>query len=322
MTTHEPMDPAVQVTMLREAIQQAYGYLWHVNIEPGTPNQYAPERAAYEARKLLRDVLTHEQRGTGINMARAAMGRDAPGAEPPKMQQMPCAMCRGIGRHGIPGAHCSWCDGTGKVMSLVAAADTCNCGLKPEDCHPDCPHGTSRSSADGSGVRGTDNTFTIGRHEYQAHQRGNPVTCVASHDASGPGRGSGGVRSGLADGNGSDTTLDSRDGEPARSEGLFPDVSADLPAAKPSDAGDEVRSEGELLVRGVAGDSLDGVAARANALALLPRIDAAIQRIVNGQGCMRIPADLEDPDLVLADCKRLLKHVSGVLASDGGQSNG
>lgn len=26
---------------------------------------------------------------------------------------------------------------------------------------------------------------------------------------------------------------------------------------------------------------------------------------------MRIPADPEDPDLVLADCKRLLRHVCG-----------
>ena len=43
----------------------AYGYLWHV--------QYPPERAAYEARKLLREFLTHEQRGEGINGCRQAM---------------------------------------------------------------------------------------------------------------------------------------------------------------------------------------------------------------------------------------------------------
>jgi hypothetical protein len=57
-----------------EAIATAYGYLWHVNNEPGTPNQYPPERAAYEARKLLRDQMTHEKRGDGINRARELMG--------------------------------------------------------------------------------------------------------------------------------------------------------------------------------------------------------------------------------------------------------
>lgn len=40
--------------------------------------------------------------------------------------------------------------------------------------------------------------------------------------------------------------------------------------------------------------------------ALVERIDAAIQRIVNGQGCMRIPAEPTDPDLVLADCKKFM----------------
>lgn len=45
----------------------AYGYLWHVNNEPGTPQQYPPERAAYEARKLLRERLTQSQRGEAIN---------------------------------------------------------------------------------------------------------------------------------------------------------------------------------------------------------------------------------------------------------------
>ncbi len=45
----------------------AYGHLWMVNNEPGTPNRYSPERAAYEARKLLRDTMTQEQRGAFIN---------------------------------------------------------------------------------------------------------------------------------------------------------------------------------------------------------------------------------------------------------------
>lgn len=39
--------------------------------------------------------------------------------------------------------------------------------------------------------------------------------------------------------------------------------------------------------------------------ALVPRIDAAIQRIVDGSAPMRIPADDRDPDLVLADCRAL-----------------
>jgi hypothetical protein len=59
---------------LREKIAIAYGYLWHVNNEPMTPCQYPPERAAYEARKILRDTMTHEQRGDGINAARELMG--------------------------------------------------------------------------------------------------------------------------------------------------------------------------------------------------------------------------------------------------------
>lgn len=50
------------------AVQRAYGYLWHVNNEPGAPNQYAPEQAAYAARRELRELLTHEQRGEGGRM--------------------------------------------------------------------------------------------------------------------------------------------------------------------------------------------------------------------------------------------------------------
>jgi hypothetical protein len=65
---------------------------------------------------------------------------------------------------------------------------------------------------------------------------------------------------------------------------------------------------------------MEGTAQAPNAeevAVLLPRIDAAIQRIVNGQGCMRIPADPEDPDLVLADCKRLLTLAYGVNSPEG-----
>lgn len=71
--------PAAAGDALREAVKTAYGYLWHVNNEPGTPNQYAPERAAYEARKVLREQLTKDERGEGINVVRAAMQRTSGG---------------------------------------------------------------------------------------------------------------------------------------------------------------------------------------------------------------------------------------------------
>ena len=63
----------------------AYGYLWCVNNEPGTPNQYSPERAAHEARKHLRGMLTTEQRGHGINDVLPIV-RAAPPAQPAEQQ--------------------------------------------------------------------------------------------------------------------------------------------------------------------------------------------------------------------------------------------
>lgn len=71
---------------LRAAMGVAYGYLWWVNNEPGTPHQYAPERAAYEARKVLRDLLTRAERGHFINvvalLVRSGSGRSgSPGAQ-------------------------------------------------------------------------------------------------------------------------------------------------------------------------------------------------------------------------------------------------
>lgn len=56
-------------------VADAYGWLWCVNEEPATPNRFPAERAAYNARKLLRELLTHEQRGIGIN--NAVIQRDA-----------------------------------------------------------------------------------------------------------------------------------------------------------------------------------------------------------------------------------------------------
>ena len=59
---------------LREAIGTAYGHLWHVNNEPGTPAPYySDQTASYAARKALMSVMTHEERGTAINTVRAAM---------------------------------------------------------------------------------------------------------------------------------------------------------------------------------------------------------------------------------------------------------
>ena len=58
---------AAEIERLKDFIGMAYGYLWCVNNEPGTPNQYPPGKAAYEARKLLRDTMTHEQRGDYIH---------------------------------------------------------------------------------------------------------------------------------------------------------------------------------------------------------------------------------------------------------------
>ena len=57
-----------------EAIALAYGYLWHVNEEPFAPiPTYTPQRAAYDARRILRDTMTHEQRGEAINKVRAML---------------------------------------------------------------------------------------------------------------------------------------------------------------------------------------------------------------------------------------------------------
>lgn len=56
-----------------QAAERAYGYLWHANhpedIPPGTPH-FTPDRSCIEARKELRDLLTREQRGRGINWVR------------------------------------------------------------------------------------------------------------------------------------------------------------------------------------------------------------------------------------------------------------
>ena len=60
---------------VRNAVAIAYGHLWHVNNEPMAPiPMYSPEKAAYAARKELRDLLTSEQRGDAINATQHVWG--------------------------------------------------------------------------------------------------------------------------------------------------------------------------------------------------------------------------------------------------------
>ena len=72
-----PVAPAA-----REAIATAYAYLWCVHTTPRTLRQYPPERAAHEARKLLRDMLTKEERGEAINRVLQSVFVATPGAKP------------------------------------------------------------------------------------------------------------------------------------------------------------------------------------------------------------------------------------------------
>ena len=63
---------------LKEAVALAYGYLWHVNNEPMAPVPlYSPETAAHEARKVLRNLMTNEQRGEAINCVQKLLGHNA-----------------------------------------------------------------------------------------------------------------------------------------------------------------------------------------------------------------------------------------------------
>lgn len=57
------------------AIARAYGYLWWTNNMPDMPMpSISTDRAAYEARKELRDLLTHKQRGDGISYVGKLLG--------------------------------------------------------------------------------------------------------------------------------------------------------------------------------------------------------------------------------------------------------
>jgi hypothetical protein len=57
-----------------KAVQEAYGWLWNINNEPMAPIPLLDEgKAAYQARKALRDLLTSDQRGEAINAVRATI---------------------------------------------------------------------------------------------------------------------------------------------------------------------------------------------------------------------------------------------------------
>jgi hypothetical protein len=69
--TTEPISDAEK---WKQAVMLAYGHLWHVNNEPMAPiPMRSPEKAAYAARRVLLDLLTHEERGLAINEVRALL---------------------------------------------------------------------------------------------------------------------------------------------------------------------------------------------------------------------------------------------------------
>ncbi len=69
---------AASLERLTSNVALAYGHLWHVNNEPMAPIPLrTPDAAAYEARKLLRDLLTTEQRGHAINAVQALIAAKA-----------------------------------------------------------------------------------------------------------------------------------------------------------------------------------------------------------------------------------------------------
>jgi hypothetical protein len=84
-----------------EAIALAYGYLWHGNVEPFAPiPTYTPQRAAYDARSILRDTMTHEQRGEAINKVRAML--ETPNYTLTTRPHIGCGVCRSNRRRGRP----------------------------------------------------------------------------------------------------------------------------------------------------------------------------------------------------------------------------
>ena len=47
---------------------------------------------------------------------------------------------------------------------------------------------------------------------------------------------------------------------------------------------------------------------------LLDRIEAAMHRVTNGEGQMRVPVEATDPDVVLYDCRREIERLRAELA--------
>ena len=67
-------EPVSDAEKWKQAVMLAYGHLWHVNNEPMAPIPLrSPEKAAYAARRVLLDLLTHEERGLAINEVRALL---------------------------------------------------------------------------------------------------------------------------------------------------------------------------------------------------------------------------------------------------------
>lgn len=67
-------EPISDAEKWKQAVMLAYGHLWHVNNEPMAPiPMRSPEKAAYAARRVLLDLLTHEERGLAINEVRALL---------------------------------------------------------------------------------------------------------------------------------------------------------------------------------------------------------------------------------------------------------
>ena len=64
-----PPDISEYLRKLEDAIAMSYGYLWHVKT--------GSYKEAYEARKVLRDIMTHDQRGEAIKRVRELMGHNA-----------------------------------------------------------------------------------------------------------------------------------------------------------------------------------------------------------------------------------------------------
>ncbi len=67
-------NPSTREAGWKQAVMLAYGHLWHVNNEPMAPIPLrSPEKSAYEARKLLREMLTQPERGEAINQVAAIL---------------------------------------------------------------------------------------------------------------------------------------------------------------------------------------------------------------------------------------------------------